>query len=68
MPGSCKLVVALRVFLFFASDNDDVGLDCVVGVECRWAITPAALQPDIFVDGVFMLGHVQILRNLILGC
>jgi hypothetical protein len=64
-----KVVISLGVFLLSASDDHDVSLDGVIGVECRSAVTPrAVLQADIFIDGVFGLGHAQILRKLILSC
>jgi NAD(P)H-hydrate repair Nnr-like enzyme with NAD(P)H-hydrate epimerase domain len=46
-----------------------IGLDGAIGVECRSAATPrTVLEADVFIDGVFGLGHAQILRNLVLSC
>src|ERR1019366_8384876 len=57
------------MILLSATDGHDIGLDAVIGVECRSAVTPrAVLEANIFIDGVFGLGHVQILRNLLLSC
>jgi len=41
---------------FFASDYSDVRLGGVIGIKCRRAITPAALQADIFVDAMVYFG------------
>lgn len=57
-PAARDVIVALRVFLLSASDGDDIGLDGAIGVECRSAVTSrAVLEADIFIDGVFGLGH-----------
>jgi hypothetical protein len=57
------------MFLLSASDGYGIWLDGAIGVECRSAVTPrTVLEADVFIDGVFGLGHAQILRSLVLTC
>ena len=54
------VVVAFRVFLFVAVRDHHVTLDRVVRIERCAAVAPrAVLEADIFIDGVFGLGHAN---------
>jgi hypothetical protein len=42
------------MFFLFASDRNDIGLDHVIGVQCRLAGTPrAVLESDVLIKLVF---------------
>jgi hypothetical protein len=50
LPDAGEIVVALRVFLLFACDLNDIGLDGMISVECRSPVAPrTVLQADIFI-------------------
>jgi len=54
-----EIIGTLRVFFLVLvfSDDYDVGLDLAVLVECGFAIPPAGLELDIFVQREFGLSH-----------
>jgi hypothetical protein len=54
---------ALGVFflVLIFSDDYDVGLDLDVFVECGFAVPPAALELDVFVQPEFGLSHKNLL-------